>query len=812
MSGDLQTAWRRIVRGRGTAIAIVGLLALAMAVVAGLFSVAHGLLWKPLPYPAESRLVQLTARSASMGIDLGWSVPYLAAVAQDSREFDTVAGYRRAEMSETDTEGRFVAALDVLHAEPSLLSLLGVQPLRGRLLETGDAVAGAEPVALLSAAFWQARYAGADSALGQRILVGGRAYRVAGILPESFGFPLRGTQVVLPLGFSAADRAIDQAGSFGSLRAIARLREGASAQAASAEMARIAGSEPTLAALAEQIALQLDARPLREIWLEGRAGSLQALLLAALLVYAVVLANAYNLFVLRLLRRRQEFAVQEAMGAPLSRRLRQVGLEAAILAGIAGALALALVAPGMALLGYFEVVPRDLPQAIGIDAATLLAIAAMWATAVLVLGSAALALRLRRTFEVLRQTGNGQTASGALHRLRKMLVAAQFVAAFVLLYATLLLARSAQQLLAEDLGFDRGGVVVATLQPASSLDAGPEQVRRQLAGLLRVLQASPGVQAAGLTSSAPFSRNVTLEAFQTAAASGTLEASAPKAYVAHVSEGMVPALGLRLLSGRNFSAAEAAARAPLVLIDEALAQRHFGAADPLGASLIVSDDGAPRRVSVVGVVAGIRQRVLQTGDQYPSLYLPDSLPYAVPGVPLESVELVVRSAQPAALREALPRLLRDASPSLRVSDALSMQERVADTIADALRLNQLLQILSVLTLLLTATGLYTLLAHAVAVRQREFGIRQAIGASAARLRRELLLQGARLLAVALAVGIPAALLLSLLLRSRLHQIGVIDPPSLGAAIVLLFGVGLAANLFPARRAAAVKPSEALRYD
>ena len=126
MSSDLWTAWRRIVRGRGVAVAIIGLLALAMTVLAGLFSVAHGLLWKPLPYPAESRLVQLTARSASMGIDLGWSVPYLAAVARYGREFDTVAGYRREEMAETDAAGGFVAALDVLHAEPALLSLLAV--------------------------------------------------------------------------------------------------------------------------------------------------------------------------------------------------------------------------------------------------------------------------------------------------------------------------------------------------------------------------------------------------------------------------------------------------------------------------------------------------------------------------------------------------------------------------------------------------------------------------------------------------------------------------------------------------------------
>jgi len=385
-------ALRRLWRNRGSTVAMTLLLAIAMAVGASVFTIAYSLLWKPLPYPQQERLVQLQARSIRMGIELGWSVPYLDAVTLDSRQLDTVAAYRRKQVATFGPRGEFAGARQAVAAEPAVLQLIGTRPQIGRLLQASDARPGAEPVVLIGSGLWQARFARSASVLGQSLRIDRQDYRIVGVLPDAQAFPAQGIELWLPMAFTPAERALGNAGSFGSLRAIGRLAAGASPAGASAELMQLARVEPGLRQIAEQIELVVSAAPLRELWVGERASALRSMLLAATLLFVVTLANVANLFLLRLLRRRQEQALLVALGTRPARQVRQIGWEALWL-GLAGTgIGAALVPFGLALLGHFDVLPADAPQRIGFDSATGIALFVMATISAAVLAASGLTM------------------------------------------------------------------------------------------------------------------------------------------------------------------------------------------------------------------------------------------------------------------------------------------------------------------------------------------------------------------------------------------------------------------------------------
>jgi len=518
---------------------------------------------------------------------------------------------------------------------------------------------------------------------------------------------------------------------------------------------------------------------------------------------------------LRLLRRRQEFALLEAVGATRARRTAQIATEACLLSIVAMLLAASVVPIGITLLRHFDVLPADVPQAIGFDTATAIAILAMSGMASAFLSLSGFAFRTQNVYEVLRQSGNGQTASTKMHRLRQALVVGQIAMTFVLLFGTALLVHSSYKLLGEDVGFDRNSQLVGTLQAVNAeSEADPEVIRVQISTWLSAAGASPGVKAVGLSTSAPFSQNVTLEGFSVKNEAEGVQGKLPKAYISYISENYLRAVGLQVLKGRSFNSVETDQSAPVAIIDEDLADRYFSGKDPQGKTIGVTDSATGQliEVTVVGVVGRARQRTLMSRDEYPTIYRPQAVPYSVPGVPLNSVEVVIRTDQPSVTADLIEHQLKTIAPKLRLSNLDTMEFRISETIIDSLRLNSLLQILSAITVLLAAVGLYALLSHAVEMRHHEFGIRQALGASARDLLISVLAQGARMLGYAFAFGLPLALLLGSLLKPRLHNVSAFDPVSLLVVCGLLIGVALFANALPAYRASRVKPMEALRAE
>lgn len=811
---DIRVGIRRATRSTGSSVFIILLLAIAIAINACVFSVVYGMLWKPLPYPSQDRLVQLSMRSVKMGIDLGWSIPYLDAVSRNTQQLSEVAGYQRKEASISDVNGTRPDTVNVLMAEPNLFSLLSVRPEIGRLLVADDAKAGADPVVLVGSNLWQSRLGKSSQVLEQRINIEGKVYRIVGVLPDSFSFSDRSIQVWIPMGFSEAELSLDNAGSFGSKRAVARLQGEATQASAASEMAALIRNDQALKGIADQIDLQVSVLPLRSIWLAGRDKTLKSILIAAILVFGVTIANIYNLFMLRLLRRRQEFALLEAVGATRAHLSLQIIVEAVALSFAATLLAASVVPLGITLLRHYDVLPDGVPQEIGFDLQTVLSIVAMFVCSAALMTLSSLAFRGQKVYEVLRQTGNGQTASSRVQKVRQGLVIGQVAATFVLLFGTALLVRSSHKLLGEEVGFDRTQQLVATLQPSTAVEVDPATVRSQIGAWMNVMEQSPGIQAVGLSSSAPFSENVTLEAFSgNSSRAGTRE-ELPKAYISYINAAYPRAIGLTILKGRSFTTAETDQQAPVALVDEDLASRYFPGANPQGMTIRVTDSGTGELVAatVVGVVSRIRQRTLINRDEYSSIYLPSELPFALPGIPLNSVETVIRADQPLLASSSAEKALSNISANLRFTQVTTMESRISNTIIDVLRLNSLLKILSIITIIITSVGLYALMSHAVATRSREFGIRQALGASARDLLVGVLAQGGRLLTYAFAIGLPLALLLGSVLKSRLHEVSAYDPISIVVVSSLLIGIGMLANLLPAYRASRVKPIEALRSE
>jgi predicted permease len=799
---DLRLLLRRLLRTPGFSAVSVLLLGLAFGAFACVASVVYGLLLKPLPFPQSERLVTVESRVLGIPFDVGLSTPLREEIARHARGLDGIAAYRTSDVVQRDDGGSRIGSLSTALVEPGLFGLLGVQPALGRLLVAEDAVEGAARSAVLSWDEWQQRYGGAADAVGRTLRLEDRDYRVVGVLPKGFVFPSGETRLWLPLAFSAEERARTRAGNFDGTLAIARLREGGERGAAADELAGIAKAIPELdGAFGGSFKLRVE--PLRSLWAGDRGDALLLMLLAVSMVWLVTAANVTNLFLARALERRHETALTAALGATPWRRARAAVIEAATLCVAGAALGGALLPAGLALLRHFDLLPTGTPQSIGVDAPTLALLAALALVLCVALAFAGLSMQRGNLNDMIRHGGSRQTAGGAAQTARRSLVVAQVGLTVALLFGIGVLLRSSHNLLAEDVGFRRDHLLYVGLYDLVPSGATPELRAARLSELAERTRALPGVAAAGLGSMIPFGTSIATTNY-TPPGQDDLK-DKPIGYDQKVDAGYFAALGIPILRGRGFDAGEVRAKAPVAVVDETFVKRHFGDADPLGRHFKVgAGPGLPdREVTVVGVVPTLKQRSLDEVADRPAIYQPDAAPpYAA---------LAVRTAvDPSALVAPLKALGGEIAPKESIGPIVTLGERIADTLKDRTRLNDLLGLLGVTALLLAAVGLYAVLAYAVRQRTCEFGVRMALGARASDVRSLVLGQGLVLVGTGLALGLPLAWAFARLLSARLYRVGAFDLPTLAAVAAALVAVGLVACWWPARRAARVDPLVALR--
>jgi predicted permease len=817
---DLRYSLRALLARPGFSLAALLTLAIGIGSNVAIFSVLDGALFRPLPFPHAERLVDVRNVYPQMGLDdAGTSIPdYLDRRAAPALE--DLAIYTSVSLALVDNGGP--ERLAGLRTSPSLFSVLSTQPALGRPFTDAEAVPGADPVVMLSHATWRAHFDADPSILERTIRLDGKPYRVIGVMPEGFFFPNRETALWVPFAWTPEEAADTARGNEYS-RSIGRLREGATPAQLDAQLAaiivanaeRVGGmSEPGAADFATFLrsgAFLGRTSPLREQWLGSIAQTLWLLQGATLLLLLIACANVGNLMLTRALARKRELTVRSALGASRWRLARHLLAEAGLLSASGAVLGLAFAVAATPLLA----------QALGFDLARgrfgfdfdlrLVAFAAALAAAsTLAFGLLPLAgLFGGGAFATLKEGGRGGSEGRGARVLRAGMVSLQTAVALTLLVCGGLLLRSFDKLSAVNPGFDPTGITTASIQLPDTRYPDDPAKAAFYERLLTAVRRQPGLAQAGLITGLPFADNNWTSSFRIDGYTPAPGSSGPHGHFRIVDETYFDTIRVPLLRGRTFEARDDASAAPVVVIDQVLADKYFAGRDPIGQRLTQDggDSENPIWWTVIGVVGQVNHGDLSQVSTKETYYRP----YRQQSVGL--VSLVVRSTLGAEqVAAALRRAIAEVDPEQPLFDVRAFDERIALSLGTRRASTRLLVVFSLAALTLAAIGLYGMLSFVIGARRGELGVRMAIGASQRDVVRLMLGQGLRLGAIGAAVGLVAALIAARIIGSQLFGVGSFDLAVYAIVLAVLGAVVVLASWLPARRAGRTSPTEALRYE
>ena len=817
---DVRYAARRLQRAPVFSLAVIATLAVTIGATTAAFTVVNAVLLRALPYRDPGRLVLVQQAFPKMAI--GFSPPDYLAFEARAGLFESIAAYRNREYELSGVEPP--ERVMVTRASVALFDTLGVRPALGRSFTLEDERAGGL-VAVLSDALWERKFARDPAAIGRPILLDRQPFTILGVMPQGFTFPQRGptinnvpADVYVPIAFTVRERR-----AFGSMynsSVVARLKPGVTPAQANADTARLVGSNARemypaeLKGLAE--ILGGSAVPITDDII-GRSRTLLWVVFGAVgFVLLIACADIASLMLARAMGREREIAVRSALGAGRGRLIRQLLAESGLLALVGSTLGLVLaVWLSRALV---TLAPPTLPRLheIGLDARILLFTAVLTVVTALLCGILP-ALELSRPRGEALKEGTRVSSGQRERRIFGVLVTAQLAIAVVLLVGGGLLLRSFSRLMAVDPGFRAERVLtLATSLPAQAYrDAA--SVRGFYTRLIDEASQVPGVSAVGASTDLPLgvreTRAFTIE--QESPATRDLPHS-----VAHewVTGRYFEAIGIPLKSGRYFNASDAVSSEPVAIINETLARRFWGEANPIGQRLAWGNNAAHAPwMRIVGVVGDVKQGALNT-ETSPQTYTPwaqvsdGMVAENVVGM-MRSLRLAMRAeVEPLTLAQTMRARIRAIDPALPVTAVQTMNEIVSRSAAVP-RFNALLvSLFAALALLLAAIGVGGMLATSITRRLPELGVRMALGAQRRTLVGMVIRQGMVLAATGLAIGLPSAWLLSRVLSSLLFEISPRDPVTFAIVAVVLSLVALVACAIPAWRVTRVDPLTVLRME
>ena len=801
MFADLRFALRQLAKTPGfTAVALLTL-ALGIGANTAIFSVVKSVLLRPFPYPDSDRLVvlwedELNYEQAS----IAW--PDLVDWQRDNTAFTALAGYRRDDYAFT---GRGEPEmLRGVRASASFFSVVGLPVTIGRVFTADEDKVGAPGLVVLSYGIWQRRFGGEANILGQTLTLNGEPYIVIGVAPPDLLTPTR-TDFWTQLARGSDNPGWQNRGNHPGIRGLARIKPGFTFAQAIADLknisAHIAKDFPD-----SSTGVAAGGQPLLDNTVGGYRAGLGLLLGAVALVLLIACANLASLLLARSAARETEFAVRAALGASRTRLVRQLLVESLVLA--LGGAALGLAFAAWARSGIVALSPPGVLrfQQIAIDGGVLAVTCALAiATAVLFgLWPAWKAAQpdLRAS---LANGGRGGSGGPGASRARETLIVAEIALTLVLLVGAGLLLRSFAQMQAANLGFEGRGVLTARVALPQKNYPNDEARLAFNTGVLERLATLPGVARADLANGTPLDNN-----WETSYhVPGTADAPPgqnPLAEMNVVSDGYFKTLGIPLRRGRTFGPEDTLTGPPVAIIDQALADRAWPGADPIGKQIELGGN-KDKPATVVGVVPTLKVYGYATEPKLVQAYLS-----ARQDVPQNYVLLIHATNDPAALTNAVRRAVLDVDPNQPIWDARTLGDRIGSTFATPRLYTFLLAIFAGLALGLAAVGIYGVLAYQVSRRTREFGIRLALGALASQVTALVLRRGLRLLALGLVLGFLGALALGKILGTLLYRTSAFDAGVLGGVAGLLATIALLACWIPARRAARVDPLVALRAD
>jgi putative ABC transport system permease protein len=819
---DLHSGVRMLMKQPGFTLMTMTTLALGIGANSAIFSVVNAVLLNPFAYPEPDRIVKLFQYDLRLPeYPRGVSYPSFLDWQKQQNVFShlAAAGGKRFHR----TGGDEPELVDGAFLSPEAFPLFGISPYLGRLFTAEDNRLDSARTVVLSYPFWQSRYRGESSVIGRTLALDNQIYTVIGVTPPHFKFAWG--DVYIPFGLFANEGAnTNRRATYHTV--VGRLKPGVTIEQAHAEMSVIA------ARLAEQypessIDVGVMITPLIEWTTREIRPSLLALMGTVTLVLLIACANVANLLIARGATREKELAIRAALGAGRRRLVRQMLLECLPLALLGGLAGLLLARWGLELL--LKLLPKDLIPAeasIGIDARVLGFTFTITLLTTLICGLFP-ALRFSRGVVLtgLKESGRLSTGASGSQRMRSALVTLEIALSVILLIGAGLLIKSFARLQQVEIGFRKDSMLTIDLLFPSDEYSKPQRLEIFYRDVLERVKATPGVESAAFMNGAPITSNgAVLPLIRECESFSRPHELADRHVRYYVIYGdLVSVLSSPPIAGRYFTAQDTSNSPPVVILNQAMAEKYFPGENPLGKRLML---GVPNNLflpdmpeglrnlpwrTVVGVVKNLRHtgwlREFQAGAYVPLTQAP-----AIPAT-LNFAALLVRSSKdPVALVNTIRRQIHAVDPDLPLANVATMNDLFDDSLKPQRFNTLLIGLFAALALLLAIVGLYGVVSYMVVQRRREIGVRMALGAQSRNVVFLVLKQGLRPTLLGMVIGLAGASALMRLLERLLFGVSSTDLSTFIGVAMLLIGVALLACWIPARRATKIDPMTALRCE
>jgi putative ABC transport system permease protein len=809
---DVRFSFRALRKAPGFSLVAVITLALGIGATVATFSVVNTVLLRPFAFNHPKKLLWIYSQRSD-NPRTNFSLPEYCDYRDQVTSFDGLAGV--ASFNQSFVDSGPPERVQGVRMSASAFAMLGVRPLFGRTLIAEDDRNGAPGVVVISYGLWSRRYARDPAVIGRAINLNGETREIVGVLPASFALPNLDTEIVVPLQPDADPRR-NVRNSVNFLRMVGRLKPNVTPQQAHAELEAIRQNLQRQYPGIYTGKIGLTLVPLTEEIVMNIKSVLLTIFCAAGAVLLVGCVNLAGISLSRAAARQRELAVRTALGATRGQLTRLLLTESFVLALAGGSLGMLLEVWGQTTL--LRLVPTDLPriESFAIDWTVLLFAGVLIFIAALACGLAPAWLLSRSDLrDALTSTGRGSTGGGLQSRLRTWLVSGQIALALVLLANAGLLLRSFIRLSSEKPGFDCTDVQTIRFSlPQTGYDDVAaivhffDQVHSRASAI-------NGIKSDALVSILPLApKSISFVHFTRPNRPPARPEDTPTTNYRIVTSEYFRTMGIPLLDGRSFTESDDAKHPPVAIVSTIVAKNHFPDQSPIGQRILVDDtDGDPRQVEIIGIVGPIKQTNLETPAKA-DIYLPlrqmpkDGVPWL-----RNSAYWVLRTSGGAT---GLEQLLRDTiqkvDPNVAVGTVRPMSEAVATALA-ARRFSLLLVgSFAAAALFLAAAGLYAVISYGIQQRNREIGVRLALGATRAKILGMIFKEGAVLVAGGIIAGFVIALAMARLVASQMYGVNERDPFSFAVVGLILSVFSLVACGIAARRAMNIDPTVSLRCE
>jgi len=807
---DLRFGLRSLLRKPEITLAAILALGLGIGACTAIFSVVNTVLLRPLPFDRTDLVISISSpaentlsTSTSPANFLDWQA--------EANTIEHLAGFRTHNYNLLGGDGP--ERLRGGSVSPAFFAIFGVDPFLGRTFQPGES--DEDAVVVLSHRIWQSRFGADPGLVGETIVLNDRSHTILGVMPPGFNFTsdydlwVRAYEYGLPAPSFSLGENWNEIRGLGYFRVVGRLREDATIGQADAQMSAIASR------LAEEF---IDSNcnddagvvSYTEVLTGNVRPALLILLVAVTLVLLIACANVANLLMSRALGRQLEMSVRGAMGADRGRLVRQLLTESLLLSLAGGVAGILLASWGTGIL--VKLAPEEVSRlgVISLDLPVLIFSISITVITGVVFGLLPAWILSGTDLQSSLREGGFRTSESRRRRwLRESLVVTETALCLVLLIGAALMVQSLARLRAVDPGLDPSGVAVARINVPESRYPENEQIARFFQDVIDRVSALPGVDSAGAVMALPLSGSAATLTFLIEGVPQPEPGTDPVTEYQVVSSDYFTTMRIPLLAGRFFTELDDADEdSPgVAIVSETMARRFFPGEDPVGKRINFGDyDNESSWVTIVGVVGSIRHFNLDEAPE-PEVYLP------FPQDPWVYMSVVARTAgDPAALLPSMRQAVLDVDPDQPVYALTTMEEVLADNVADSRFLSLLLEIFALTAAILAAVGIYSVISYTVSQRYRELGIRIALGAGRTNILQLVLKQGLTPVLYGIGIGVAGAIATTRFLESQLYEVSTVDPLSFFVIPLFVIVTAIVSVSLPARRAVTIPLVEVLNND